>query len=355
MKRCRRLRPNGVNGFGTGGAETLTRRGSAAFAGLFGVGDNEAGTGTTLAHNEDALDEDELRAIFDRFDANKDGMLDPEEFTLLLQQMMPSRANDFDEPHEPDGGATVPIQINLMDGATMTLKLTEFKKADTDGNGGIDFAEFCTYWRSVAASNAFDEAADMFRFCDKDANGELDRAEFLQCLHNLFPEHCDDNEAHVAEEFASADLDASDGISFPEFVMYYQRLQGLYAKQTSDEEKAARSAAAKVERRKSLDQPLVTCKCGKQFLVDKIAVHQRACEVCAPPAASGHAAGDESGGGGGGGGGGFVPCEFCGRTFFPDRLPKHLRVCKAKQAREGSSGIRPTMTDGINLTRGAYE
>ena len=36
-------------------------------------------------------------------------------------------------------------------------------------------------------------------------------------------------------------------------------------------------------------------------------------------------------------------------------LPKHLRVCKAKQAREGSSGIRPTMTDGINLTRGAYE
>ena len=255
----------------------------------------------------------------------------------------------------------------------------------TDGNGGIDFPEFCAYWRSVAASNAFDEAADMFRFCDKDANGELDRAEFLQCLNNVayasqrwacsafraplsrlvphnlrrpplssspqvFPEHCEENERHVEEEFATADLDASDGISFPEFVMYYQRLQGLYATQISDEEKAARLAAAKAERRKSLDQPLVTCKCGKQFLVDKIAVHQRSCEACAPPAASGQAAGDESGGGSG-----FVPCEFCGRTFFPDRLPKHLRVCKAKQAKEGSSGIRPTMTDGVNVTRGAYD
>ena len=78
----------------------------------------------------ETLDEDELRAIFDRFDANKDGMLDPDEFTLLLQQMMPSRANDFDEPHEPDGGATVPIKFNLAGGATMTLVLTEFKKAE---------------------------------------------------------------------------------------------------------------------------------------------------------------------------------------------------------------------------------
>ena len=130
MKRCRRLRPNGVNGFGPGGGEALARRGSAAFAGLFGVGENEAGAGAALASNEDELDEDELRAIFDRFDANQDGMLDPEEFTILLQQMMPSRANDFDEAHDANGGATVPIKFNLAGGATMTLVLTEFKKAE---------------------------------------------------------------------------------------------------------------------------------------------------------------------------------------------------------------------------------
>lgn len=130
MKRCRRLRPNGVNGFGPGGGKALARGGSAAFAGLFGVGENEAGAGAALASNDDELDEDELRAIFDRFDANQDGMLDPEEFTILLQQMMPSRANDFDEAHEADGGATVPIKFNLARGATMTLVLTEFKKAE---------------------------------------------------------------------------------------------------------------------------------------------------------------------------------------------------------------------------------
>ena len=76
MKRCRRLRPNGVNGW-PGGGKALGRGGSAAFAGLFGVGENEAGAGAALASNDDELDEDELRAIFDRFDANQDGMLTP--------------------------------------------------------------------------------------------------------------------------------------------------------------------------------------------------------------------------------------------------------------------------------------
>ena len=29
---------------------------------------------------------------------------------------------------------------------------------------------------------------------------------------------------------------------------------------------------------------------------------------------------------------GFVPCELCGRKFFPDRLPVHLRVCRKAHA-----------------------
>ena len=55
----------------------------------------------------------------------------------------------------------------------------------------------------------------------------------LSSSPQVFPEHCEENERHVEEEFTTADLDASDGISFPEFVMYYQRLQGLYATQIS--------------------------------------------------------------------------------------------------------------------------
>ena len=50
----------------------------------------------------------------------------------------------------------------------------------------------------------------------------------------------------------------------------------------------------------------------------------------------------------------FVPCQFCGRTFFPDRLAPHLRVCKKKQELR-PNGCRPTMTDGATVTVGQYE
>ena len=39
----------------------------------------------------------------------------------------------------------------------------------------------------------------------------------------------------------------------------------------------------------------------------------------------------------------FVPCQFCGRTFFPDRLPVHLRVCKKKPR---PNGCREITVDG---------
>lgn len=42
----------------------------------------------------------------------------------------------------------------------------------------------------------------------------------------------------------------------------------------------------------------------------------------------------------------FVPCEYCGRTFFPDRLPVHLRVCKQKKNLLGHHLCRETLTPG---------
>ena len=55
------------------------------------------------------------------------------------------------------------------------------------------------------------------------------RHEFLGLLNQVFPEHCDENERHVAAEFAAADSDGSDGISLSEFIGYYSRLKQLYA------------------------------------------------------------------------------------------------------------------------------
>ena len=48
-------------------------------------------------------------------------------------------------------------------------------------------------------------------------------------------------------------------------------------------------------------------------------------------------------------GGLFVPCEWCHRTFFPDRLPVHQRSCKKKPV---GKGIRPTITSQQAFTDG---
>ena len=53
-----------------------------------------------------------------------------------------------------------------------------------------------------------------------------------------------------------------------------------------------------------------------------------------------------------------VPCEGCGRTFVPDRLAVHQRSCKKAPAGAGG-GIRPTITTaehfGSGGTVGAYD
>ena len=41
----------------------------------------------------------------------------------------------------------------------------------------------------------------------------------------IFPRHCDENEALLADEFAAADPDGSGMVSFTEFVAYYERLE----------------------------------------------------------------------------------------------------------------------------------
>jgi len=86
------------------------------------------------------------------------------------------------------------------------------------------------------------------------------------------------------------------------------------------------------------------CKCGESFLPHLLPQHQRSCEACRPAVNEGP---DENG---------FVPCQWCSRRFFPDRLPVHLRVCKSKPA-DAAGGIRPTITSAETMVAdvGAYD
>lgn len=338
-------------------------------------------------------DLDALRAIFDRFDGDKDGLLDNPEFNNMLQNMLPHRADDFDV-------------------------------ADIDGNGAIDFDEFVRYWTSMCGSpgfeaNEFDEACDMFDCFDKDGSDELDRFEFAKLLNNLFPDHCEENEKHVDAEFEACDANSGGGISLAEFIGYYGRLRLFYGKPTGWPPTDPEARAA------TLAPDLIPCKCGLMFLPDRLPVHRRSCGICKKDAAAAAAeaaaarkraqeaeaarrkaeddeaaaaaaeeaarrnAEDDAARAAAAAAaekkrraaeearraaeaerkaredaeakanalrnarGGLDPCQYCGRTFLPDRLPVHERCC----ANRGQIyGIRPTMTPGeTKATIGRYD
>ena len=56
----------------------------------------------------------------------------------------------------------------------------------------------------------------------------MDPDEFLSLLNQIFPEHCNENELRAVEQFPEADTDGSGGISFPEFIAYFDVLRTLY-------------------------------------------------------------------------------------------------------------------------------
>lgn len=431
VKRCRRLRPHGANGFFSPGAE--------ACQGLWGVGDvsdliRQLREKIGIAEDTGM---DVVRGLFQQWDENGDGNISKAELTAVLQTLMPDFTpeqiealfNTADEDH--DGAIDYKEFLNLLidpnsarqlsqkdiealralfnrfdkdldgflkPGEFKTLmqnmiptRASDFDVADVDSNGSISFDEFVKYWSSVVGKAGFragqlDEVADMFLRFDRNDSGELDREEFVTLLDNIFPDHCEQNREIMDAEFAGCDSDHSEGISFHEFLAYYDRLQHWYGKSSGwpphDEE----------ERIETLGQDLLRSHCGLEFLPDRLHVHQRSCEECrrwmaeaeearrkareeamaaaaaaeearrraqeesderrrraeeearrlAEAAARAKAAEelDENG---------FKRCRFCARTFFPDRLPRHESICPKNQG--ATHGCRPTVTPGEALDR----
>jgi Ca2+-binding EF-hand superfamily protein len=327
-----------------------------------------------------------LRMLFDRFDSDKDGQLKMGELADLLRQCFPSRAKDAKR---------------LM---------AEIKAADLNKDGKVSFHEFLRYYEMLISSGAeVDEVAKMFHYFDRDGNGELDRGEFLELLHQLFPDRCDENEAHVETEFRAADKDRSRGISFDEFKAYYATLIQLYdrlqrekeaeeaaaeaaatakalkeaaeaaeaaaraaaalkaAQDKEAQEKAAREAAeAKAKARKAAAEAAAKAReeeeaaaRAREEEAARVAAEMVECkcgEKFLPHLLPQHQRSCEACLADGAiqdptNGGMFVPCEWCGRTFFPDRLPFHQRNCKKRPEGVGT-GIRPTITKRSSIDDG---
>merc|ERR1711871_463606 len=117
------------------------------------------------------------------------------------------------------------------------------------------------------------------------------------------------------------------------------------AKARAEAEEAARRKKEEADR---IAATMVECKCGDKFLPHLLPQHQRSCEACHPPKPKPSppepSANDNEYG--------FVPCDWCGRTFFPDRLAVHKNVCKKRPPNGDGTGIRPTITTIDHLHAG---
>lgn len=104
-----------------------------------------------------------LRAKFDVIDADGSGRIDSEELKMIMEQM----------GHE------------VTDAQVATL----MAQADTDGNGTIEFDEFCALYGQYdeAAKEFSDEKilAEAFKVFDVDGNGYLDKEEIAHVMRRL--------------------------------------------------------------------------------------------------------------------------------------------------------------------------
>lgn len=105
--------------------------------------------------------EEELLVMFNSVDLDKNGVIDYDEFKLLMEQHL---------KNEP---------------MTEEQELREaFKAFDRDGNGKIDAAELKQAMTSLGESVGDNQIMDMIQVADKDGDGEINYEEFVDMLKN---------------------------------------------------------------------------------------------------------------------------------------------------------------------------
>ena len=131
-----------------------------------------------------------LKEEFNQFDRNGDGTIDAKELGYVLRVL----------GHDPTDA-----------------ELQQFlDEADTNGNGVIDFPEFCAFTTRLGGSFDTEESLlEPFKALDKDKNGVLS----VQELRTLMTTHGEPLSEEEAEKFfAEVDVDGDGNVNYFEFI-----------------------------------------------------------------------------------------------------------------------------------------
>lgn len=122
------------------------------------------GTGRVSQFRRPSVKKDEMRIVFDKFDTNRDGKISQEEYKSAVELITTGKGG---------GGKT-----------TKAERAKEFKAADSNGDGFIDYEEFAKIHENTE-STIHGDIENAFKVFDLDGNGKISPEELLQVLSRL--------------------------------------------------------------------------------------------------------------------------------------------------------------------------
>jgi len=276
---------------------------------------------------------DEVADMFNCFDKDSSGELERAEFLNLLDNLFPGRCEE-NRKHVDD----------------------EFAACDASHSNGVSFAELLAYYERL---KSWYGERNGWPPLDSEEREECLAADFvtsrcgLKFLPDRLPVHhrsCEVCKKIVADEQAEEARKRAE--EEKEALRKAQEEENERLKRAQEEEEARRRAEEEARKKIAEEQDEEARRRAQEEARMKEALRKareeknerlrraqeeeearRRAEEAARRKAE-EAKKDPNG---------FVPCRYCGRTFFPDRVPKHEAVCPKK----GSiHGIRPTMTPG---------
>ncbi|XP_014503604.1 probable calcium-binding protein CML26 [Vigna radiata var. radiata] len=143
------------------------------------------------ASNKSSLylqDMDEMKRVFNRFDANGDGKISVSELDNVLRSL---------------GSGVPPEELQGV-----------IDELDTDHDGFINLSEFAAFYRADTADGGDTEVQDAFNMYDQDKNGLISATELCQVLNRLGMS-CTIEECH--NMIKSVDSDGDGNVNFAEF------------------------------------------------------------------------------------------------------------------------------------------